>query len=95
MVIRSFQDEDAEVFFKNGKAPSRKGWASVRAIVRRKLDMLHYACELKDLRSPPGNQLEALIGDLKGCYSIRINEQWRIVFRWDNQPYDVRIIDYH
>ena len=75
--------------------PQKKGWANVRSVVRRKLDMLHYAKELNDLRSPPGNRLEGLSGDLQGCYSIRINDQWRIVFRWDNQPYDVRIIDYH
>ena len=74
--------------------PSRKGWANVRTIVQRKLDMLHYASELKDLRSPPGNRLESLSENLKG-HCIRINNQWRIVFRWDSQPYDVRIIDYH
>jgi toxin HigB-1 len=95
MVIRSFQDDDTAAFFKNGRVPQRKGWASVRSIVRRKLDMLHYASELKDLRNPPGNRLETLSGNLKDCYSIRINDQWRIVFRWDRQPYDVRIMDYH
>jgi len=57
--------------------------------------MLHYAKELKDLLSPPSNFLESLSGDLKGFYSIRVNEQWRVVFRWDNQPYDVRVMDYH
>lgn len=55
----------------------------------------NYASELKDLRSPPGNRLENLSGNLQDCYSIRINDQWRIVFKWDSQPYDVRIIDYH
>jgi toxin HigB-1 len=95
MAIRSFQDENAEAFFKNGKASMKKGWAVVQAVVRRKLDMLDYASELKDLRSPPGNRLEELRGSLQGWYSVRINDQWRIVFRWDGQPYDVRIIDYH
>ena len=57
--------------------------------------MLHYAKELKDLKSPPGNRLEVLKGDLTGLFSIRINNQWRIVFGWNDQPYDVRIIDYH
>ena len=57
--------------------------------------MVHYARELKDLKSPPSNFLERLGGDLKGLYSIRINDQWRIVFGWDTQPFDVRIIDYH
>lgn len=95
MAIRSFRDEEAQAFFKKGRVPQRKGWAAARAVVRRKLDMLDYASDLKDLRSPPGNRLEALSGNLQGWYSIRINDQWRIIFRWDSQPYDVRIVDYH
>jgi proteic killer suppression protein len=95
MVIRSFQDEDAAAFFKSGRVPRRKGWSGVRAVVQRKLDMLRYASELEDLRSPPGNRLEILSGDLQGCYSIRINDQWRVVFKWDIEPYDVRVVDYH
>jgi proteic killer suppression protein len=95
MVIRSFQDQEVEAFFKKGKMPQKRGWASIRAVVRRKLDMLHYAKELDDLRSPPGNRLESLSGNLQGCYSIRINDQWRIVFKWDSQPYNVRVVDYH
>jgi proteic killer suppression protein len=95
MVIRSFHDDEDEAFFKTGNAPRRKGWGSVGKIVKRKLDMLHYASDLKDLLSPPNNRLESLSGNLKGFYSIRINDQWRIVFKWDKQPYDVRIMDYH
>ncbi len=58
--------------------------------------MLDYAYDLKDLRSPPGNKLEALKGNLVGYHSIRINDQWRVVFRWtDNGPTDVDILDYH
>lgn len=57
--------------------------------------MLHYAKELTDLRCPPGNRLEALTKDLQGYYSIRINDQWRIVFRWDSEPLDVQVLDYH
>ncbi len=95
MVIRSFQEEDARDFFKCGKIPKGTGWAGVRSIVQRKLDMLHYTSELQDLRSPPGNRLEGLSGNLKGWYSTRINDQWRVIFKWDTQPYDVRIIDYH
>jgi proteic killer suppression protein len=61
-----------------------------------KLDVLNAAKELKDLRSPPGNKLEALKGNLSGFYSIRINSQWRIVFRWiDGNVQDVQITDYH
>jgi toxin HigB-1 len=57
--------------------------------------MLHYAKKLTDLQSPPGNRLEALSKNLNGYYSIRINDQWRIVFQWDNEPFDVQIMDYH
>ncbi len=95
MAIRSFKDPDAEVFFFHGTRPRKKGWNSARDVVKRKLDMLQYARELMDLRSPPANRLESLKGNLEGFYSIRINDQWRIVFGWDQQPYDVRIMDYH
>ena len=58
--------------------------------------MLHYAAGLDDLAAPPGNRLEPLAGGLRGLHSIRINDQWRIVFRWtDSGPHDVRITDYH
>lgn len=58
--------------------------------------MLNAARELRDLRSPPGNQLESLKGDLLGLYSIRINDQWRIIFKWTSKgPSDVEILDYH
>lgn len=62
----------------------------------RKLDVLNAAHELRDLRSPPGNRLEALRGDLEGLHSIRINDQWRVVFRWHgSDAEEVRIVDYH
>lgn len=95
MAIRSFKDSDAATFFNTGIRPRKKGWDLARDVVKRKLDMLHYAKELSDLRSPPNNRLESLKGDLKGLYSIRINDQWRVVFGWDQEPYDVRIMDYH
>lgn len=95
MVIRSFRDDGTLDFFKKGRVPRGKGWGNVKSIVQRKLDMLDYAKELKDLRSPPGNRLESLVGNWVGYYSIRINDQWRIVFKWDNQPCDVQIVDYH
>ena len=61
-----------------------------------KLDILNSAYNIDDLRSPPGNRLEQLSGNLRGFYSKRINNQWRIIFRWDaNNAYDVRIVDYH
>ena len=67
----------------------------VRAAVRR-LDALNAATELNDLESPPGNRLEALKRDLKGFHSVRVNDQWRVVFRWrDGDASDVRLTDYH
>jgi proteic killer suppression protein len=61
-----------------------------------KLDMLNAASAVLDLRSPPGNRLEALKGDLEGFHSIRVNDQWRVVFRWEsNNAHDVRLMDYH
>ncbi len=57
--------------------------------------MLQYAHNLKDLKAPPSNCLESLKGNLKGYYSIRVNDQWRIIFKWDSQPYDVSVVDYH
>jgi toxin HigB-1 len=61
----------------------------------RKLRMLNQARTLNDLRVPPGNRLEALRGDRCGQYGIRINQQWRICFRWHDGAYDVGIVDYH
>lgn len=61
-----------------------------------KLDLLNAAAAIRDLRAPPGNRLEALKGDLKGHHSIRVNEQWRLVFRWEGtNAHDVRLMDYH
>ena len=63
---------------------------------RRKLLYLHEATNLTDLRVPPGNRLERLKGDLKGFHFIRINDQWRVIFRWsDGNAYDVQVMDYH
>jgi proteic killer suppression protein len=62
----------------------------------RKLDVLHAAHRLVDLRVPPGNRLEALQGDWQGFHSIRVNDQWRIIFRWENgNAHDVSLVDYH
>lgn len=70
--------------------------SDLRAVALRKLDALNAAHDLRDLRSPPGNRLEALRGDWSGFHSIRINQQWRLVFRWrDAQTHDVQIVDYH
>jgi proteic killer suppression protein len=93
-MIRSFADRETGEFFQDGKCP--KPWRSLEAAALRKLDMLDAATSLADLRSPPGNRLEALKGDRKGQWSIRINRQWRICFRWAAEgPEDVEIVDYH
>lgn len=69
---------------------------NVQRLALRKLDILNAAYRLEDLREPPGNRLKALKGDLAGFHSIRVNDQWRIIFRWaDNNVYDVSLTDYH
>lgn len=96
MAIRSFGDKATERFFLEGRVAAGAGWAAVRQVVRRKLDILHYATSLSDLRSPPGNRLEPLKGDLEGHHSIRVNDRWRIVFEWTAEgPARVRVTDYH
>ena len=96
MAIQGFASPTVERFFRHGRLPKGAGWAGVAGIVARKLDMLAYAEALTDLASPPGNRLEALKGDLAGLHSLRINDQWRILFRWtDAGPTDVEIRDYH
>lgn len=96
-MIRSFADKLTEDLF-NGE-PSRRVRKLNNNLVQaafRKLDMLNSATSLEDLRSPPGNRLEALHGDLVGHYSIRVNDQWRVVFRWTPAgPEAVRFVDYH
>jgi proteic killer suppression protein len=96
VAIRSFANNGLRNFFDTGMGGSRFGWGNVARVVARKLDMLDYAVELRDLRSPPGNRLEALKGDFAGFYSIRVNDQWRVIFRWsDLGPEEVDVIDYH
>jgi proteic killer suppression protein len=93
-VIRSFKDKVTEAVF-NGLCP--KGFpVQVFPVARRKLQALEAAEQLGDLRVPPGNRLEALTRDRVGQHSIRINDQWRICFRWTKQgPAEVEIVDYH
>lgn len=96
MPIQSFVKLELKEFFVTGKVPKGVQWQGVKKIAARKLDMLNYAHVLDDLRSPPGNHLEALKKDLIGMHSIRINDQWRIVFEWTEQgPSHVCILDYH
>lgn len=96
MAIRSFADRGVESFFRDGSKPMGAGWVAAARVAARKLDMLDYAAALLDLASPPGNRLEAPKGDRQGLHSIRINDQWRIVFRWSaSGPTEVDIVDYH
>ena len=93
MPIRSFRAADTSELHQTGHS---KRWAAIAKVAVRKLDMLDAAQALADLRAPPGNRLEALHGDRAGQHSIRINDQFRICFRWtDGGPEDVEIVDYH
>jgi proteic killer suppression protein len=96
-MITSFRDKATEDLY-HGRSTRRirRFPLQVAPIALRKLDVLNGARLLSDLRSPPGNRLEALKGDLKGYHSIRVNEQWRIIFRWQgNDAHDVELTDYH
>ena len=96
-MIASFKDRRTEDLY-HGRSSSRvrRIPPDVRDSALRKMDMIHAAVELNDLRTPPGNRLEALRGNLKGFHSIRVNDQWRIIFRWETrEAYDLEIIDYH
>lgn len=93
-MIRSFNDKETEKIW-NGEI-SRKLPNEIQNIARRKLRMINNAQNIIDLRIPPANRLEKLLGDLSEYYSIRINRQWRIIFRWtDGNAFELEIIDYH
>jgi proteic killer suppression protein len=97
-MIRSFRDPGTEDLFygRDSKAARRQLPMALWVVVRRKLDAVDQAGELGDLRVPPGNRLEALRGDREGQHSIRINDQYRICFRWTGSgPEDVEVVDYH
>ena len=96
-MIRSFGNRLAEDLYDDRRnAAVRRLPPELYAAARRKILYLHDADELRDLRVPPGNRLEALKGDFAGFYSIRINDRWRVVFRWvDGHAHDVRVVDYH
>jgi proteic killer suppression protein len=93
-MIRSFRDEQTERLFH--RLPVKKLVRPLQRTALRKLVLLDAAVSLEDLRVPPGNRLEKLVGDRTGQYSIRINDQWRICFPWsDGDAYEVEIADYH
>jgi len=93
-VIKSFADRDTERLW--GREPVRHFPADLRRVMLRKLGHVDAAARLDDLRSPPGNRLEKLRGDRSGQHSIRINDQWRVCFRWEgSDAFEVAIVDYH
>jgi len=93
-MLKSFGDKISEKIW-NG-IRSEKLPNEIQDVARRKLRMIHNAQDVNDLLIPPANRLEKLKGDLKEFYSIRINNQWRIIFKWiNNDAYEIRIVDYH
>lgn len=93
-MIKEFGDKESEKIW-NG-IRSKKLPSEIQNVTRRKLRMLNNAQDVNDLRIPPANRLEKLKGDLNDYHSIRINNQWRIIFQWKNDDaYDVKIVDYH
>jgi len=92
-MIRSFRCEETRSVLRN--KTTRAFPPDIQRVARRKLRQLNRAVILADMTEPPGNRFEALRGRRQGEYSVRINDQWRVVFRWDSQPYDVQIEDYH
>ncbi|MEX0900437.1 MAG: type II toxin-antitoxin system RelE/ParE family toxin [Gammaproteobacteria bacterium] len=93
-MIRAFKDNEAEMIWAGRR--SRRLPNDIQSTARRKLRMLNSAQSLDDLKIPPNNRLETLKGDRRGQLSIRINDQWRLCFRWrDGDVWDVEIVDYH
>jgi proteic killer suppression protein len=92
-VIKGFRSAETKALFETGNS---KRFGAILTVATRKLTQLHAAATLEFLKSPPGNHLEALMGGRKGQHSIRINDQWRICFRWTAAgPEDVESVDYH
>jgi toxin HigB-1 len=92
-VIRSFGDKSTEALFRDERV---RQFAGIARAAKRKLEAVNAASRLEDLPIPPSNRLEKLRGDLRDYYSIRINDQWRLIFKWTaGEAHDVRIVDYH
>jgi proteic killer suppression protein len=93
MAIDSFRCNETESLYNGKKVPR---WVNIERVALRKITQLAISTRLEDLRIPPGNRLEALSGDRLGQHSIRINDQWRVCFVWNNgDVHDVEIVDYH
>lgn len=96
MIISLGDRGTSDLFHGISSRYARKLPSQIHELALYKLDVLNAAQVLEDLRSPPGNRLEPLRGELKGFYSIRVNSQWRIIFRWaENSATDVQVVDYH
>jgi len=92
-VILSFKDAETERVYTTGKS---RRFGSIARVAARRLGAISFAKEIDDLRNPPGNRLEVLKGDCKGQYSLRIDDQYRVCFRWNGKDAeDVEIVDYH
>jgi toxin HigB-1 len=92
-MIRSFGDKRTEALFRDEFVRQFQG---VARPAKRKLEALNAATRLEDLAVPPSNRLEKLKGDLRDFHSIRVNDQWRVIFKWiEGEPHEVRIVDYH
>jgi toxin HigB-1 len=92
-MIVSFKRLDTQALFTTGKS---RRFVNIKIVAERKLTQLHAAVSLESLRAPPGNHLEALVGNRRGQHSIRVNDQWRVCFVWtDEGVKDVEIVDYH
>ena len=92
-MIQSFADDETEAVFLTGK---RRRWTKIARVAARRLQAVDFASAVEDLQNPPGNRLEKLKGNRKGWWSIRINDQFRVCFRWDgDDAWDVEIVDYH
>jgi proteic killer suppression protein len=92
-MIQSFADHDTEAVFLTERS---RRWAEIARVAARRLQALDFASAIEDLRNPPGNRLEKLKNDREGQWSIRINDRYRVCFRWDgNDAWDVEIVDYH
>jgi len=92
-MIQSFADEETEAVYLTGKS---RRWGNIARIAARRLQAVDYASAIEDLLKPPGNRLEKMKGGRKGWWSIRINDQFRVCFRWDGKDaWEVGIVDYH
>ena len=93
-MIKTFTDKEIQKIWEGTRSKKLPG--DIQQIARRKLRMINNSQNLNDLRIPPANRLEKLSGNLDGFHSVRINKQWRIIFKWDNNDaFEVSIIDYH